>query len=56
MMGILEAYNKLHPLDENPMWISSPICTEEEYNEWIDSNLEQYYKEITDGTFEETRE
>lgn len=55
-MGILEAYNKLHPFDEHQDWIYSSEYTEEEYNEWINSNLEQYYKENTDGTLEKTGE
>lgn len=54
--GVMSAYNRLHPWDDNPMWISSPEYTEEEYQEWITKNLEQYYKEIGDGEIEETRE
>lgn len=51
-MGIMAAFNRLYPYDGYNYLPS----TEEEYHEWISNNLEQYYKEITDGTIEETGE
>ena len=55
MRGIMEAFNQLYPFDYDTVWVSSSMCTEEEYQEWITNNLEQYYKEITNGEIEETR-